>query len=120
MTTIYQPATVMVGADITSGIRRELLCRRRVGKKGLPLHVVRSDEIKTRWTESEAAAIKSTASVMGSNSAVETHVAAIRGFLDMFDENPEMLIHVHTELGSAGLLAPTWLPVPPIKVKVAQ
>ncbi|WP_174847192.1 hypothetical protein [Yersinia artesiana] len=120
MSIIYQPNDIKAGTDITSGIRRELLCRRRVGKKGLPLHVVRGDEIKTRWTESEAAAIKSTASAMGSNSAVETHVAAIRGFLDMFDENPAMLIHVHTELDSAGLLAPAWLPVPPVNVEVAQ
>ncbi|WP_145517488.1 hypothetical protein [Yersinia mollaretii] len=115
MTTLYPPASGRAGAGIAADVRQELLCRKRVGRKGLPLHVVRDDQIKTRWTESEAKTIKSTANVLKSNPAVETSVAAIRGFLDLFAESPEMLIHVHAELNVAGLPAPHWLPVLPLR-----
>ncbi|WP_329911145.1 hypothetical protein [Serratia quinivorans] len=101
---------VMVGAVVASGVRKALLLRKKVGKHGLPFHEVRDDQIKTRWTESEALAIKIIADEMASNPAVETNVAAIRGFLAMFTETPEMLAHVHNELKSAGLPVPEWLP----------
>ncbi|MCK8538218.1 hypothetical protein [Yersinia ruckeri] len=115
MTTIYQPAGITAGAAIASDVRRELLSRKKVGKNGLPFHTVREDQIKTRWTESEAVTIKSTASALDSNPAVETNVAAIRGFLAMFAEAPEMLVHVHAELKLAGLPVPEWLPELPPK-----
>ncbi|EMY3532132.1 hypothetical protein AXW37_06295 [Yersinia ruckeri] len=118
MTTIYQSATETAGAAIASDVRRELLSRKRVGKCGLPLHIVREDQIKTRWTESEAATIKSTANALDSNPAVETNVAAIRGFLAMFNESPQMLAYVHRELLAAGLPVPNWLPVSPIQPEV--
>ncbi|RNM07967.1 hypothetical protein [Dickeya undicola] len=110
MTTIHRPAGDTAGAAIASGVRKELLARKKVGKNGLPFHVVREDQIKTRWTESEAATIKSVAGAMSSNPAVETNTAAIRGFLAMFSESPEMLAHVHHELTAAGLPIPDWLP----------
>ena len=113
MTTIYQPGDGTAGAAIASGIRRELLARKRVGKNGLPFADLRADQIKTRWTESEAVMIKSAADAMESNPAVETNVAAIRGFLAMFAEAPEMLLHVHKELRAAGLPVPGWLPPHP-------
>ncbi|CAI1012197.1 hypothetical protein [Serratia fonticola] len=113
MTTIYQPDNGSAGAAIASGVRKELLSRKKVGKHGLPFHIVREDQIKTRWTESEAVAIKSTADAMASNPAVETNVAAIRGFLAMFAEAPDMLVHVHNELKAAGLPVPEWLPALP-------
>ncbi|MBQ4788045.1 hypothetical protein F9U39_01280 [Pectobacterium versatile] len=113
MTTIRQPAAPTAGAAIASGVRKELLSRKKVGKAGLPFHVVREDQIKTRWTESEAATIKSVAGAMSSNPAVETNTAAIRGFLAMFAESPEMLGHVHSELKAAGLPIPDWLPPAP-------
>ncbi|HDL7460323.1 TPA: hypothetical protein PXN44_001187 [Yersinia enterocolitica] len=120
MTTIYQPAGITAGAAIASDVRRELLSRKKVGKNGLPFHIVREDQIKTRWTESEAVAIKSTANALESNPAVETNVAAIRGFLAMFAEAPEMLAHVHAELKLAGLPVPGWLPELPIRQEKSQ
>lgn len=48
MTTIRQPAGPTAGAAIASGVRKELLSRKKVGKAGLPFHVVREDQIKTR------------------------------------------------------------------------
>ncbi|AHG22169.1 hypothetical protein Z042_23060 [Chania multitudinisentens RB-25] len=115
MTTIYQPGEGSAGAAVASGVRKDLLSRKKVGKHGLPFHIVRDDQIKTRWTESEAVAIKITADAMASNPAVETNVAAIRGFLAMFAEAPEMLVHVHNELKVAKLPAPEWLPALPHK-----
>ncbi|WP_145517640.1 hypothetical protein [Yersinia mollaretii] len=120
MTTIYQPAAITAGAAIASDVRRELLSRKKVGKNGLPFHTVREDQIKTRWTESEAVAIKSTANALESNPAVETNVAAIRGFLAMFAEAPDMLVHVHAELKRAGLPVPEWLPELPIRQEKSQ
>ncbi|MFV9065375.1 hypothetical protein ABQ366_07370 [Serratia fonticola] len=101
---------VMAGAKIASKHRSTLLERKRTGKNGLHFYLVREDQIKTRWTESEAVIIKSAADVMASNPAVETNVAAIRGFLAMFAEAPEVLAHVHNELKAAGLPVPEWLP----------
>lgn len=100
----------MAGAAVAVGVRKALLSRKKVGKNGLPFAAVREDQIKTRWTESEATAIKAVANAMGSNPAVETNTAAIRGFLVMFAEAPEMLAHIHSELKAAGLPAPEWLP----------
>ncbi len=117
MTNLYQPQSLTAGAAISSGVREDLLSRKKVGKNGLPFHVVREDQIKTRWTESEKLAIQSTADAMASNPAVETNVAAIRGFLAMFAESPEMLAHVHAELKSAGLPVPEWLPALPKEQK---
>ncbi|RUR99419.1 hypothetical protein [Pectobacterium polaris] len=48
MTTIHQPAGPTAGAAIASGVRKELLSRKKVGKAGLPFHVIREDQIKTR------------------------------------------------------------------------
>ncbi|HGM5807796.1 TPA: hypothetical protein ACKP33_004080 [Serratia marcescens] len=120
MTTIYQPGNGTAGAAIASGVRKELLGRKKVGKNGLPFSAVREDQIKTRWTESEAVTIKSAASAMSSNPAVETNVAAIRGFLAMFAEAPEMLVHVHNELKAAGLPVPEWLPPIPITKELSK
>lgn len=110
MSTIYQPGNGSAGATIASSVRKELLSRKKVGKHGLPFHIVRDDQIKTRWTESEATTIKTVANAMESNPAVETNTAAIMGFLAMFAEAPEMLAHVHNELKAAGLPLPEWLP----------
>lgn len=110
MSTMNCDKCVMVGAVVASGVRKALLLRKKVGKHGLPLHEVRDGQIKTRWTESESLAIKITADEMASNPAVETNVAAIRGFLAMFAEAPEMLVHIHRELKAAGLPVPEWLP----------
>lgn len=101
------------GAAIGDGVRRELLARKKVGKTGLPFHLVREDQIKTRWTESEAVAIKATSHALSSNPAVEVNAAAVRGFLAMFAESPDMLIHVYTELKASGLPVPEWLPPMP-------
>ncbi len=113
MTTIRQPANNTAGAAIGNNLRKELLSRKKVGKTGLPFHLVREDQIKTRWTESEAVAIKATSEVLASNPAVEVNQAAVRGFLAMFAESPDMLIHVYTELKSSGLPVPEWLPPMP-------
>ncbi|WP_315707570.1 hypothetical protein [Brenneria uluponensis] len=109
MTTIHQLAGPTAGAAIGSSVRKDLLSRKKVGKVGLPFHILRENQIKTRWTESEATTIKSVAEAMSSNPAVETNTAAIRGFLAMFEESPEMLAHVQSELNAAGLPIPDWL-----------
>ncbi|QKJ87435.1 hypothetical protein PMPD1_2493 [Paramixta manurensis] len=111
MTIVNRPDPESAGAKIDD-MRQELLSRKKVGKAGLPFHMLREDQIKTRWTEPEAVAIKAASEVLSSNPAVETNIAAIRGFLAMFAESPEMLQHVHNELQSAGLPVPDWLPVP--------
>ncbi|WP_392441418.1 hypothetical protein [Edwardsiella piscicida] len=107
--TIHHPSLSPAGAQLDI-LRQQLLARKRVGKPGLPLHLLRDDQIKTRWTESELATIRAASSAMSSNPAVETNIAAIRGFLAMFAEAPEMLIHVHLALQSADISAPDWLP----------
>lgn len=112
MSTMNCYKCVMAGAAVASKHRSTLLARKRTGKNGLHFYMVREDQIKTRWTESEAVAIRSTADAMASNPAVETNVAAIRGFLAMFAEAPEVLVHVHNELKAAGLPVPEWLPLP--------
>lgn len=110
MSTMNCDKCVMAGAAVAVGVRKTLLSRKKVGKNGLPFSAVREDQIKTRWTESEVTTIKAVANVMRSNPAVETNTAAIRGFLAMFAEAPEMLVHVHNELKVAGLPVPEWLP----------
>lgn len=103
MTTIHRTAVDTAGAAIASGVRKELLARKRVGKNGLPFHMVREDQIKTRWTEVRRPPSKVWL-------APCRNTAAIRGFLAMFAESPEMLAHVHRELTAAGLSIPDWLP----------
>jgi|SRR5471030_919962 len=110
MTTLNRNNGDTAGAAIGDHVRRELLSRKKVGKTGLPFHLVREDQIKTRWTESEAVTIKATSDALSSNPAVEVNQAAVRGFLAMFAESPEMLIHVYHELKTAGLPIPEWLP----------
>ncbi|AEF47176.1 hypothetical protein SerAS12_4078 [Serratia sp. AS12] len=110
MSTMSCKKCVMAGAKVASRQRSTLMARKRTGKNGLHFYMLREDQIKTRWTESEAMAIKITADAMASNPAVETNVAAIRGFLVMFAEAPEMLVHVHSKLKAASLPIPEWLP----------
>ncbi|AWK83852.1 hypothetical protein [Photobacterium damselae] len=83
--------------------------RRKIGKRGLPLNLIRDEQIKVRFTESDRAVIDSVSRSVGTNEAQFLYTLAISSVREMMINDPVIAVEIKRELNRVGVTIPQWM-----------
>ncbi|MCG7588723.1 hypothetical protein [Photobacterium sp. OFAV2-7] len=83
--------------------------RRRTGKRGLPQHLIRDEQVKIRFTEPDRAVVDAVADKAGTNEGVFVYMLAIAGIRDLLTTEPDLAEAIIEELKLQGIPVPDWL-----------
>ena len=83
--------------------------RRRAGKRGLPHHLIRDEQVKIRFTEPDRAVVDAVAGKAGTNEGVFVYMLAIAGVRELLTTEPELAEAITDELKRQGIPVPEWV-----------
>ena len=83
--------------------------RRKIGKVGLPQELIRDEQVKVRFTESDRAVIDSFSKAADTNEAQFLYTIAISSVRDMMINDAALALDIKNELLQAGIALPDWM-----------
>ncbi|TGZ35351.1 hypothetical protein EQ875_01632 [Photobacterium damselae subsp. damselae] len=83
--------------------------RRKIGKAGLPQELIRDEQVKVRFTESDRAVIDTFAKNVDTNEAQFLYTLAISSVRDMMINDAGLAQEIKHELLRAGIVLPEWM-----------
>lgn len=86
-----------------------IAARRKIGKVGLPQALIRDEQIKVRFTESDRAVIDSFSKAADTNEAQFLYTLAISSVRDMMINDTDLAREIRDELTMAGITIPEWM-----------
>ncbi|WP_146144136.1 hypothetical protein [Photobacterium phosphoreum] len=86
-----------------------IAARRKIGKVGLPHALIRYEQVKVRFTESDRAVIDSFSKAAATNEAQFLYTLAISSVRDMMINDADLVREIRNELTIAGIAIPEWM-----------
>ena len=83
--------------------------QRRIGKVGLARELIRDEQVKVRFTESDRCVVKAASNAIDVNEAQFLYAIAIGTLQEMMDADAELANEIKAEIKLAGLSIPHWM-----------
>ena len=83
--------------------------QRRIGKVGLARELIRDEQVKVRFTESDRCVVKAASNAIDVNEAQFLYAIAIGTLREMMDADVELADEIKAEIKLAGLSVPHWM-----------
>lgn len=83
--------------------------RRRIGKRGLPVYLVRDEPVKVRFTASDRATVIAVSKAVGTTEAQFLYTLVISSIRNMMQKNPLIAQTIRMELIRGGKILPDWM-----------
>ena len=95
----------MIDLSILELIKKQ----RRIGKIGLPQELIRDEEVKVRFTESDRCVVRAASNAIHVNEAQFLYAIVIGTLREMMDADVELANEIKAEIKLAGLSMPHWM-----------
>lgn len=83
--------------------------QRRICKVGLARELIRDEQVKVRFTESDRCVVKAASNAIDVNEAQFLYAIAIGTLQEMMDADAELANEIKAEIKLAGLSVPHWM-----------
>ena len=95
----------MLDANILELIKNQ----RKIGKIGLPQELIRDEEVKVRFTESDRCVVKAASNAIDVNEVQFLYAMVIGTLRKMMDADVELANEIKAEIKLADLFIPHWM-----------
>ena len=95
----------MLDANILELIKNQ----RKIGKIGLPQELIRDEEVKVRFTESDRCVVKAASNAIDVNKVQFLYAIAIGSLQEMMNAGVELANEIKAEIKLADLFIPHWM-----------
>ena len=95
----------MLDANILELIKNQ----RKIGKIGLPQELIRDEEVKVRFTESDRCVVKPASNAIDVNEVQFLYAMVIGTLRKMMDADVELANEIKAEIKLADLFIPHWM-----------